>query len=74
MNSAILKNSDRLQRLLEFISDGEWHSTREINRGANIEAVSAACAELRDNGIPVICRRRKGIKDVWEYSMGGAHG
>jgi hypothetical protein len=44
---ANLDNSDRLQRLVRFLSDGEEHSTRDIVIGAEVMAVGTAISELR---------------------------
>lgn len=53
MHYAIIDNSPRLQRLAEYLADGEWHSTRDIIHGANICAVNSAVSELRHNGYTV---------------------
>lgn len=55
MRAAKLANSERLQRVVNFLSDGAWHSTREIVHGAKVCAVNSAIAELRDpiNGIEI---------------------
>lgn len=66
---AKLSQSPRLQRLRDFLMDGEWHSTMECIKGANIANVSAPASELRRNGITVDCERRG---DVWYYRMGKA--
>lgn len=56
MHAARLENSPRLQRLRAYLSDGRWHSTRDIVFDAHVMAVSAAVSELRDNGLTVECR------------------
>lgn len=66
---AKLSQSPRLQRVRDFLIDGEWHSSRDIIVGANICAISAAISELRYNGCNVDCERRG---DVWFYRMGKA--
>lgn len=53
MNYAKLEKSDRLKRANQFLSDGRWHSTRDIIMGAEVMAVNSAVSELRRNGIPV---------------------
>lgn len=53
MNYAKLEKSERLQRANEFLSDGRWHSTRDIVHGAEVMAVNSTVSELRRNGIPV---------------------
>lgn len=67
MNHAILQHSDRLKRVLAYLSDCKEHSTLEIAQGARVCAVSAAVSELRENGIAVTCRRDKG---VYFYKLG----
>jgi len=49
MNAASLSKSPRLQRVDRLLSDGLWHSTREIAQGANVCAVNSCIAELREN-------------------------
>ena len=46
---ARLEGSDRLKRLMLHLGDEQWHSTRDIDHGANICAVSTAIDELRCN-------------------------
>lgn len=50
---ARIENSERLQRLRDYLADGKWHSTRDIVRGAEVCAVSSAVCELRRNNIAV---------------------
>jgi hypothetical protein len=59
MHAATLKNSQRLQRLLKFLRKGGAYTTRQVSRGANIEAVSAAISELRANHYIIDCFRRQ---------------
>jgi hypothetical protein len=66
MHSARLSNSARLQRVYEFLKDGNWHSTLEIVTGARVCAVNSAIAEIRDNGHGVECQR---TGDIWRYRM-----
>jgi len=56
LHAARLENSPRLQRLNDFLSDGQWRSTREIIYGAEIMAVNSAVSELRANGIEIECK------------------
>lgn len=58
MNYARYETSDRLQRTLEFLLDGQPHTTRDIANGADICAVSAAVDELRENGFDVPCIKK----------------
>jgi hypothetical protein len=53
---ANIARSERLQRLAMYLSDYDWHSTRDIIRGANICAVNSAVSELRRNGYTVDTR------------------
>lgn len=63
MRAAKLANSERLQRLVNFLSDGSWHSTLEIVHGAKVCAVNSAISELRDpiNGLEIDGHWRKKI-------------
>jgi hypothetical protein len=63
---ARIENSPRLQRLDRFLQDGNWHSTREVMRGADVCAVNTAVDELRENGRDVRCERRG---RYWYYRM-----
>jgi len=55
---AKFEESDRLQRVLELMLDGRQRTTREISRGADVEAVNSAACELRENGFALLCLRR----------------
>lgn len=70
IHAALLENSERLQRVAKFLSDGKPHSTREIIIGADVCAVNAIVGELRDlkNGFDIVCKRRG---DIYEYTMVG---
>ena len=50
--------SERLQRLLAFMLDGQVRTTLEIIKGADVCAVNSAVCELRRNGFPVYCISR----------------
>jgi hypothetical protein len=54
------ENSNRLQRVLSVLSDGQEHSTRDIADGANVVAVDTAIRELRGwpNNLPIHGFRR----------------
>ena len=58
MNHANIQTSERLQRVDRFLSDGLFHSTRDIVIGAQVMAVSAVVSELRENGRNIICRQK----------------
>ena len=57
MNAAHLDRSPRLQRVLEFLSDMQEHTTRDIVIGAQVCAVNSCVAELRANGFRIECRQ-----------------
>jgi hypothetical protein len=64
MKAANITTSERLQRVAQFLTDGRERSTMEIIRECNVCAVNSIIAELRDNGLPVHCRREG---DTWYY-------
>ena len=67
---AKLATSPRLQRLHKLLKTGREYSTREIDRIADICAVSTAVAELRCNGIDVKCTwRTVGGRRLYYYHM-----
>ena len=66
MHAASLSRSERLQRVVKFLSDGRDHSTMDIVNGAQVMAVNSAAAELRQQGFVIDCHRRG---DVWFYRM-----
>jgi len=51
--------SPRLQRVLRLLGDGRAHTTRQIVRRAQVCAVNAIIAELRQHGAEITCERRK---------------
>ena len=55
IHAADLRTSKRLQRAYFFLFDGQWHTTREIQNGADICNPNTAKAELIDNGCEVEC-------------------
>lgn len=58
-HAAKAENSDRLQRVLRYLADGLWHSTRDVIEGARVCAVNSVMDELRDNGYNIECRRTR---------------
>lgn len=58
--------SERLQRALKVLKDGEPHTTRELVRKAGICAVNSVVAELRQHGAMILCERRK-VGGAWRY-------
>jgi biotin operon repressor len=56
IHAARIEQSDRLRRALSVLSDGHWHSTREIMRIADVCAVNTVISELRSNGIDIETR------------------
>lgn len=71
MHAARIERSPRLQRVLELLSDGAWHSTLEIVQAARVCAVNSCIAELRDNGLAIACRqdRRRDGTRIWLYRL-----
>ncbi len=52
-------DSRRLQRVLRLLEGGRPHSTRAIVRKAQVVAVNAVVAELRQHGAEITCVRRQ---------------
>lgn len=72
---AILKDSPRLQRALEALKKAGLVglTTREWIQKANICAVNTIAAELKANGIPVVCKAQGRSPDganVYRYTLG----
>lgn len=67
MNAANLEKSQRLQRVLDLLSDGRPYSTLDIIIGAGVCAVNSCVAELRANGFDIRCRRVG--RDRFEYRL-----
>lgn len=62
--------SDRLQRVLCTLRDGAEKSTRDIILEAEVMAVSACVAELRQHGAEIDCIQRvRHGKRVWFYTL-----
>ena len=73
MHAADLKSSPRLQRVLEFLCDGEGRTTRDIVIGADVCAVNSCVSELRDNGFDIKCRQvGQDGRRVWIYELRNA--
>lgn len=68
MHAARYDKSERLQRVHRLLMTGP-KTTREIVRIADVCAVSAIVAELRQGGIPVSCQPVPGKKGVFLYSL-----
>lgn len=69
MHAARIEKSPRLKRTAAFLADGREHSTLQIIAGAGVCAVSAVVAELRANGLDIVCRRDGGL---WFYRLNTA--
>lgn len=66
IHAARLDRSPRLQRLRDYLRDGQWHTTLDIIAGAQVCAVNSAVCELRCNGLDV---QSRAVGRVWEYRM-----
>lgn len=66
---AKLENSPRLQRLRDYLADGEWRTTLDIIVNAAVCAVNSAVCELRMNGYTIECRAVKGGGGIYEYRL-----
>jgi len=66
MNAASIENSDRLNRVLELLSQGGEFTTLDIIKQANVCAVNSIISELRQNGFDIDCQRRA---DKWFYKL-----
>lgn len=55
-HAARIETSDRLQKVLNVLSDGQWHSTLDIMLKTYLCAVGSAVSELRANGYDIECR------------------
>ena len=64
LKAAHLATSPRLQRVADLLADGREHATMEIVQAAQVCAVNSIVAELRANGLEILCRR---CGDVWVY-------
>lgn len=69
MHAANLQ-SPRLQRVLNALRGGTRMTTRAIVRKANVVAVNAVVAELREHGAEIICTQEVvGDKRRFFYTM-----
>lgn len=64
LHAARLEFSPRLQRVADLLADGAEHTTMDIIQAAGVCAVNSIVAELRSNGLHILCRR---CGDVWVY-------
>lgn len=70
IRAAKLENSERLQRVLALLQDGQEHSTLDIIIGAGVCAVSACIAELRAGGHAITCRRAGKARFLYRLETG----
>ena len=68
MHAADAARSPRLRRVLDVLSDGRWHTTRDLVREADVVAVNSCVAELRQGGLVVACERVPGQR-AWRYRL-----
>lgn len=73
-NHARLTHSDRLQKALELLIDRNWHTTLEVGQAANTFCPGSTMAELRSNGLEILCRFKEKLngRRIYEYRLGGA--
>lgn len=69
MRHAASLESDRLQKVLAVLSDGERHGTLEIASKTQLCAVGSAISELRANGLQINCQCVK--RGRFEYQLIG---
>ena len=67
MNAASIESSDRLNRVLDLLSQGGECTTLDIIIKANVCAVNSIISELRQNGFDIACQRRG---EKWFYKLG----
>jgi len=70
---ARFEDSDRLQRVLDLMLDGKPRTTREISRGAEVEAVNSVACELRANGFDLVCVRKARPAIYQLFNVEAAH-
>ncbi len=69
-HAARLATSSRLQRVHRLLSDGEEHSTLDIQNNARVCVAGTCVAELRRNGATIICtQRNEPTGRRWYYRM-----
>lgn len=66
MNAASIESSERLNRVLDLLSQGGEFTTLDIIKSANVCAVNSIVAELRQNGFDINCQRRG---EKWFYRL-----
>jgi len=66
MNAASIESSERLNRVLDLLSQGGEFSTLDIIKEANVCAVNSIISELRQNGFDIACQRRG---EKWFYKL-----
>ncbi|MDW7643423.1 MAG: helix-turn-helix domain-containing protein [Desulfuromonadales bacterium] len=64
---AKIEESERLQRVHRLLTNGGWHSTRDIMRAADVCAVNTVITELRCNGYDIVTRCAG--KGRYEYQL-----
>jgi biotin operon repressor len=62
-------HTPRLRLVLDFLSDGRPHSTRDIVRATGSLAINAVISELRHHGADILHHRQAAPvgKAVWSY-------
>jgi len=66
MNAASIESSERLNRVLDLLSQGGEFTTLDIIKSANVCAVNSIISELRQNGFDINCQRRG---EKWFYRL-----
>jgi hypothetical protein len=69
MHAAIIDESPRLNKVLEFLRFHGPSTTMEIMLGCQVCAVNSIIAELRANGYTVLCQAIKGKRGVYSYRL-----
>ena len=70
MHAARIDKSPRLQRVHALLTDGRWHSTRDVMTGARVCAVNSCVSELHANGVQIECRQQKaGAERLFFYRL-----
>ncbi len=57
------------QRILELMSDGQWHTPMSIRVSLKLHGekeITARIREIRQNGVEVEC---KVVRDTWRYRL-----
>lgn len=53
----------QIARILEVLSDGDWHDVAEIHERAGYSRLNSRVAEARSRGLVIECERLKGVDD-----------